>query len=117
MTNPTSQLPENYPEKLVEFYDYVLDELKALNQRTDESIAFCVAEVLRKNFSGVPLYFPKGYLYGISLRDQEIYEKFKGKNYDQLAAEYGLTSVQIRTIVKHVGKAEQAKRQQELPFE
>jgi len=47
----------------------------------------------------------------LSLRDQEIYKEFNGKNYNQLCAKYDVSLQWLYKIIKYQQKAEIKRRQ------
>lgn len=51
-------------------------------------------------FGGRPLYIPRGDRLLAALRDAEIFRRAKGGNFDQLAVEYGLSTLQVYRIVR-----------------
>ncbi|MDO9142181.1 MAG: Mor transcription activator family protein [Methylobacter sp.] len=97
-----NELPENYPEKLTDMHERLRHELDKLKPKTSYEVAWCVTEMIRIHYSGTPLYFPKGDNYQKRQRDIEIYEKYNGKNTDELHKEYGVTVKQIYSIIKRV---------------
>ncbi len=112
-------LPDNYPEVLADIAREVHTSLIAtpgLNiayQRAAE-IALSVAERVRANNGGVSTYIPRGVSYLASIRDTEMYAKFNGVNYVELAREYNLTEMRVRQIVDAMAAAERKTRQQPL---
>lgn len=53
-------------------------------------------------FGGLNLYIPKKDSFNRAARNEEIRQKFTGANFKELAAEYDLTEVQIRSIVNDI---------------
>lgn len=53
-------------------------------------------------FGGLNLYIPKKDSFNRAARNEEIRRKFTGSNFKELAAEYDLTEVQIRSIVSDI---------------
>lgn len=64
--------------------------------RTAMNAVAAVAEY----FGGRPVYIPRGDRLATALRDAEIFRRAKAGNYEQLADEYGLTTIQIYRIVR-----------------
>lgn len=73
-----------------------------------------LAQHLTNNWRGQIIYFPKNHGGTLDERDKQIYAEFNGKNHQQLAKKYDLAVQQVYKIVKAVGQAETAKRQQGL---
>lgn len=62
-----------------------------------------------------PIYFAKGVVMRLHPRDREMCAKFRGNNYDELAAEYDLTEMRVRQIVGAWQRERFLSRQQVLP--
>lgn len=106
--------PDKYPETLQlvaqAVYDYLTGHNVAAHQPAAEA-AFAAAEHVRKNIGGQRPYLSKGIYYEADLRAQEIYERFNGRNMEQLAQEYDLTRERIRQIVTERIQADRRSRQ------
>lgn len=63
------------------------------------SISSEITEAMRRRFAGCSLYWPLS-LPNRLARDAQIFEKFNGNNYAQLAVEHGTTLKNIYAIVK-----------------
>jgi Mor family transcriptional regulator len=106
-----------YPEELQDFADKAavfLQEDAAIDPDMARAIAWKLAEYMRREWGGRELYFPKGISWECTQRDREIFARFNGENYEQLAREEGLTVMRIRQIVNAVRAYEMAKRQQTM---
>lgn len=112
--NPGAGMTEH--EILVDIAEQVDERLVATGMDHDTATrhGWQVAAALHAYWGGGELYICNGLHYEISLRDQEIYRRCNGQNYDWLATEYDLTVQHIYRIVKRVGAAERAKRQLRL---
>lgn len=75
----------------------ILEELSLLIGMTN-------AIILKKNFGTGYVYFPKLDYYIKDCRDKEIFSKFDGGNYAELARDYNLTERWIREIVDRLRK-------------
>ena len=92
-------------------YDALLERAR-LDPQTAGEIALAISENVRTNLGGgVPVYIPKGHYWAASKRHREIWDKFKGDNYQALAKEYNLTEMRIRQIVERCRAADQKRRQ------
>lgn len=114
-----SAIPENYPAFLAELAAAIATELRecvAIEQADAETIGYKVAEHVRANWGGLSTYIPKGDALELDRRDWEIYAKFNGRNYGELALEYDLTEMRIRQIVKACQVEEMRRRQAPLQF-
>lgn len=93
---------QKWPERLAEFHDVIehyFKEVLKVEKEEAHKHADGVTTVLAKHFGGRPFYMPKGKSLDRSLRDQQIYKKFTGRNQDELAEEYDLSVAQIYAIV------------------
>lgn len=71
-------------------------------------------ERLSSEEGGNALYLNKGVSYRATVRDREMYARFNGRNYDELAKAYGLTQMRVRQIVNAMLLLERASRQGKL---
>ncbi|MFZ1417667.1 MAG: Mor transcription activator family protein [Burkholderiaceae bacterium] len=114
--NAHVKFPDGYPE-ILEQMGYVIarrlaDHGVPVEQLQDLTLG--ITEEIRFEVGGRDTYIPKGHLFELSQRDEEIYNQFKGNNYYELARKYGLTEIQIRSIVKRGRERDLGKRQGSL---
>ncbi|MDD5297619.1 MAG: Mor transcription activator family protein [Rhodocyclaceae bacterium] len=111
------QIDDDYPEVLALIartaYDWMTDKLK-LEHQVASVYAFELAEEVRDVIGGSAPYIPKANSWVLSKRDREIYRRFTGDNYAQLARELDLTEMRIRQIVEKARKADISARQTPL---
>lgn len=79
-------------------------------ERLGEHLVICLANY----FGGMQLYLPRNDKLALELRNIRIYQQHRGGNTDQLARQYGLTTIQIYHIVREQTMAERARRQMKL---
>lgn len=77
-------------------------------------LALRQTERLSTEIGGAALYLNKGIRYRATLRDRDMYERFNGRNYDELARAYGLTSMRVRQIISAMLADDLARRQGKL---
>jgi Mor family transcriptional regulator len=65
-------------------------------------IANALADELADRWGGQNMTFPKDYARAISKRDAEVYARFTGDNYAELAKEYGLTERGMYKLIKRI---------------
>ena len=110
-------LDDDYPEPLALIanaaYMWLTSNLKLEHQQAAEA-ALSIAEAARRELGGGRIYVPKGREWELSRRDREIYAKFRGDNYLQLAREYNLTEMRVRQIIELRRKADIRSRQRGL---
>lgn len=111
-----------YPENLRTVAEWLFvqaaeDEEPAPSaQRLDQLalLALRQTERLSTEIGGAALYLNKGIRYRATLRDRDMYERFNGRNYDELARAYGLTSMRVRQIISAMLADDLARRQGKL---
>jgi Mor family transcriptional regulator len=110
------KFPENYPEQLEHIGQILYRELLRMDLTPEvaNTRAFSMVEALRHGVGGGALYIPRGLNYELSLRDMEIWGKFKGDNIAELATKYELSQMQVRNILSVARARETAKRQANL---
>ncbi len=112
-------LPDDQRQDVVKRIPAMLQSLMALftselrskgakdPERLAEHLVICMANY----FGGMQLYLPRNDKLALELRNIRIYQQHRGGNTEQLAREYGLTSIQIYHIVREQTTAERARRQ------
>jgi Mor family transcriptional regulator len=107
-------LDDDYPEILAAAaraaYAWMTEHLKMDHQPAAEA-AFAIAEAIRTEVGGAYEYIPKGQTWMLSRRDRDLYAKFRGDNYRQLAREYQLSEMRVRQIVERCRAADIQARQ------
>ena len=116
--NQRMTYPDGYPELLEQMGQIIGTELLTLGlpHSIANAKALSITEAFRRTLGGQQLYLSKGLHYELSLRDEEIYAEFNGNNLEDVAMRFGLTTVQVRTIVRR-GKARDLARRQSKLFE
>lgn len=107
-------LDDDYPETLALIaaasYKWLTDHLKLDHQPAAEA-AFAIAEAVRTQIGGEYHYIPNGLAWTLTRRDREIYAKFRGDNYRELAREYHLSEMRVRQIIYRCRAADIETRQ------
>lgn len=99
-----------YPELLSDFRDKAAEILK-LHTAKHEELAKELAEMLRRDWSGVQIYIPKGTAFELSARDWQIFKDFNGKNLHEMCQKYNLTAARIYQIDAACRKIKDKKEQ------
>ncbi|MDZ7902302.1 MAG: Mor transcription activator family protein [Rheinheimera sp.] len=86
-------------------------ELRSKGIKDPERLAEHLVITLANYFGGMQLYLPRNDKLALELRNIRIYQQHRGGNTEQLARQYGLTSIQIYHIVREQTVAERARRQ------
>jgi len=104
------------PAIISDFIDGANSVLKefGLNETERDLAAHKLAEMIVKNWAGSLQYIPQNYALKISSRNVEIWDKFTGNNYADLAKEYGISIPWIYKIIKQARKEFQDKNQGSL---
>lgn len=112
-------LDEKYPEVPATLARLADEILTAAGLPPDRSsmLAMQIAESARYEFGGDAPYWPKSNNWKLAKRDQELWDRFTGDNYAQLAKETGLCQMRIRQIIERIRRAEKASRQGKLEGE
>ena len=81
------------------------------------TLALRQTERLSAEEGGRNFYLGKGLRYRASLRDREMYERFSGRNYNELARDYHLTPTRVRQIMDAMHADDISRRQGRLVLE
>ena len=71
-----------------------------------------LVQLVRKDWGGLLIYFKK--TTDLTDRDYEIYNRYNGRNRDQLCQEFDITVQRLYQIVKSIKSIEIARRQTNL---
>lgn len=77
-------------------------------------LALRQTERLCAEMGGVNFYLNKAVSYRATLRDRQLYERFNGRNLEELARHYRLTPTRVRQILRAMREADIARRQGRL---
>ena len=75
-----------------------------LSHAEAELMAFDLADHFARHWGGQVVSFPKDYRRMLSQLEQEIYDQFKGYNYDELALKYDMTMSGMRKLIARTRK-------------
>lgn len=99
------------PAMLQSLMALFVSELRAKNVKDPERVAEHLVVTLANYFGGMQLYLPRNDKLKIELRNIRIYQQHRGGNTEQLARQYGLTTIQVYHIVREQTLAERGRRQ------
>lgn len=119
------QLDAGYPENLRTVAEWLFvqlvedEEVAPTPERLHKlaTLALRQTERLSAEEGGRNFYLGKGLRYRASLRDREMYERFNGRNYIDLAREYHLTPTRVRQIMDAMHQDDISRRQGRLILE
>jgi Mor family transcriptional regulator len=100
-------------ETLREWEDAVRDvliDLIAMEADIAQRVAREVVLRFAEDHPGEAIYVPKALLFRLDVRDQGIYDKFNGRNYNELAREFGVTPRHVRRVIKRAKAIDTATR-------
>ena len=103
---------QKWPERLADFHDLMEDYFNKslkLDDKASHKHADQLTSLVAQYFGGRPFYMPKGKSLTRSLRDIEIYKKYTGRNQEELAEEYDISTAQIYAIISKQRKLRQRK--------
>ena len=100
--------------QLVEDWDLLGVTLNADSQAKLALLALRQTERLSTEEGGNALYLNKGVSYRASLRDRDMFERFNGNNYEQLAKQHRISTMRVRQIMGAMLASEKARRQGKL---
>lgn len=114
-----------YPDNLRMVAEWLFVQLREDEDITDPPIsadrlsalallALRQTERLSAELGGMNFYLSKGVGYRATLRDRTMFERFNGRNYDELARAYSLTSMRVRQIIGAMMVEEVSRRQGKL---
>ena len=119
------QLDTSYPENLRTVAEWLFVQLVEDEESVPTpdrlyklaTLALRQTERLSAEEGGRNFYLGKGLRYRASLRDRDMYERFKGRNYNELAREYHLTPTRVRQIMDAMQQDDISRRQGRLDLE
>ncbi len=119
------QLDPGYPENLRTVAEWLFvqlvedEETPPTPERLHKlaTLALRQTERLSAEEGGRNFYLGKGVRYRASLRDREMYERFGGRNYNELARAYNLTPTRVRQIMDAMHADDISRRQGRLTLE
>jgi len=120
VTNQHNGWRAHAPETLIHLADLVgrrLAEDADLPPDTCELLGYSIARAFCDNFGGTQVYIPKADSLAQNERCTALWRDFDGRNVEQLARKYRISTVHVYRIVKRCRDAENARRQIELALE
>ena len=100
--------------QLVEDWDILGVELDAGTLDKLALLALRQTERLSAEEGGNALYLNKGVSYRASLRDREMFERFNGRNYEELGKAHRISAMRVRQIMGAMMASEISRRQGKL---
>ncbi|WP_394752648.1 Mor transcription activator family protein [Crenothrix sp.] len=100
METNTSPLPEHYPQQLIEFYDILFDELKTNANNPPAKLAFLLTERIKNHFRKSRIYIPEGREMKKNALDEQIFQRYNGRNINELVKEFEMSEPAIYKIIK-----------------
>ena len=100
--------------QLVEDWDILGAPLDAERLAKLALIALRQTERLSAEEGGNALYLNKGISYRASLRDRKMFERFNGRNYEELGKQHHISAMRVRQIMGAMMAIEISRRQSKL---
>jgi len=106
----------DYPEILQDIKRYILLESKkqSITNEVAEQIAHGITEKIRHDWGGLSVYIPKGTIYALSVRDQQIYDDFNGNNHHEICRKYNISLQWLYKVIAAQKRIDSHNRQSDL---
>lgn len=88
----------------------VLVDLAGMEPDSAQRVAHEAVLRFAEDHPGEGVYVPKGHLFRLDVRDQAIYDKFTGRNFNELARDFGVTPRHVRRVIKRAKAIDSATR-------
>lgn len=88
-------------------------ELKAEPAKAEE-VGRKLADSIRQNYGGANVYVPKGTSLDAELRNNAIFQDFRGNNHSELARKYGCTEQHVYNVIRVITEAIRKSKQGRL---
>ncbi|WP_337840491.1 Mor transcription activator family protein [Rheinheimera sp.] len=88
--------------------------LKSQGLKEPQPVAEKLVITLAEAYGGIYTYLPRNEKLKAELRNIRMYREFNGRNVDELAQRYDITTVQVYAILREQTLAEKARRQMKL---
>lgn len=89
-------------------------DVAGLEQAKAEEIGRKLADVVRQNYGGANVYVPKGTSLDAELRNNAIFQDFRGNNHAELARKYGCTEQHVYNVIRVITEAIRKSKQGSL---
>lgn len=96
----------------------IADELKqalSITAEQADEVARQAVHSICKTFSKQTVYISSDREFELKSRDFQLWERFNGRNADEIAVEFNLSIVQVYKIIKIMRTAERSRTQPQLP--
>jgi len=106
----------DYPEILQDLKRHILAESKkqSITDAVAEQVAHGATEQIRRDWGGLSVYIPKGIMYALSERDQQIYDDFNGNNHHEICRKYKISMQWLYKIIAAQKQIDLRNRQNDL---
>lgn len=113
---PTPELKAKWPKSLAELCDVLTHELVRQKHAQPEAglLANKLAAALAHYMGGRAVYLPTGDTLFQALRNNAIYNEWKGNNIDDLSRKYGLSNPQIYAVIAEQRVLHRKRHQQDM---
>lgn len=106
MSNPgfPNRMAMRRHELLADLVDSVTKRLSqnGISDNTAKIVANDLADHIAKHWGGQVINIPKDYWRELTKLELEIYDRFQGDNYDELAREYDMTVSGVRKLIHRI---------------
>ncbi len=109
----SAQQRESFFDALTRHATTVLTDIKVDQDRVDIAVADIVA-LVSEDFAGQHIYIPTDYTHRSMERSLAVYNAIKGRNFAQVATQFGCAERTVYRIYKRMRKLMVAKNQSDL---
>jgi Mor family transcriptional regulator len=114
MATEARQKVANFLTDLILYTAAVVTEELGLDQNKAEDTGRKLADRLRQNYGGANVYVPKGTSLDAELRNNAIFQDFRGNNHAELARKYGCTEQHVYNVIRVITEAIRKSKQGSL---
>lgn len=114
MATDAKQKVANFLTDVILYTSQVVSKELSIEQGKAEEIGRKLADLLRQNFGGANVYVPKGTSLDAELRNNAIFQDFRGNNHAELARKYGCTEQHVYNVIRVITEAIRKSKQGSL---
>jgi Mor family transcriptional regulator len=105
-----------YPELLADLAARAETLLRAegMPEEQAKAVAFKLSEAVRQHWGGQLIYVPIGTDFEITQRDLAMWQRFDGRNHEDLAREFEMSLQHVYRVVKKMGRLARERDQGDL---
>ena len=114
MATDAKQKAANFLTDIILCTSFVVREQLGIDQAKAEETGRKLADLMRQNYGGANVYIPKGTSLDAELRNNAIFQDFRGNNHAELARKYGCTEQHVYNVIRVITEAIRKSKQGSL---